>query len=1556
MAILVTKATNPTNTYTLGSTDTDNTIYGSNVAETFTFNGTGNLSIADVAGADVLNLTNVSPVAGVTIAVTGNNVILTTGTGATLKTYTLGAVNDGEAITVNFGNGSNAKSVLFSRAGDVFSYKEGNSAIVPVTDGILNLGTFDTTPPVVTITTPTTTNDTTPVISGTTEANSTVTVTIGTQTYITTADTTTGSWAVGVTTPLTNGNHTISVTAVDLAGNASAAAAEQTLTIDTAAKATATPVENGSLLTNGVNETEAGGNIVITAGFGTTGAQAGDTIELLLNGVSFGSVITHTLTTDDITATFYDFTVAGSALGNDGTKLLSTKVSTFNTIPSSPLSFVVDKTLPTLTNVELVSSNANPMLAKPGDTVTLHFTADEALGATPTATILGQSATVTKGTGNTYTATYTVANSDTEGAATFSIGFADAAGNAGTSVTAVTNASAVNIDHTAPTLNSIALSDTALKIGETSPVTFTFSEAVTGFDVANDVAAPNGTFGALSAATNNGDGTQTYTALFTPTASFEAATNLITVTNSGFSDLAGNAGASTTVSANYEIDTLAPNAPTGITLSTLGGSQITNTINATNTTFNVQATITAGQATGGSAILKVNGTTVATDSEILAGDTAVTFTSAIDAAFNTTVPASGTVTIDLIDVAGNVTTSVANPTLTVDYVAPTAPDAPAVTVTGGTIVSNTLNGTNTNLTVTAAITAGQATGGTAYLKLGTTTIATVDAISAADTSVSFNLGTFSTTGLQAKIAAGGNLTVVLEDTAGNIATSNATALTVDYVVPAQTLSNLALSADTGVVGDFNTKTNTQTITATLSGVLVSDKVYGSLDNGTNWTEITNKVSGTTLSWDSATLVDSNTLKIKIADAAGNEKQIASQSYVLDTAAPATPTFALRTDTGLSNSDHITSDAVVIVSGFEVGATWAYLTDGGTTFTTGGAISNGSASFSLPAGTLASGNIKIKQIDSVGNDSAVVANTSAITVDATAPTAPTVIANNAFKGNAIINLSNAAYTTGLTLGTSERIWLAPSVTTVFTANDTTITNSTTTTIHLPTTAGDYKLFHEDAAGNISNGSTVTIAVDNTAPTSTISSVKYIQQNGSDVNVIRLTGSGFDTIGNSDLTTQLDLTKLVWNVDDLESNPNKQQVITAADIQSITKASDTQIDIVLNASNALYNHANFLTGGTGAFDTLAITEGFIRDKAGNAAITDELLTTVVDTTTAYAMTLTDGATVSPTIYVPNIELTAPATGTTAAFSGLNLKAIPTTLLSIVGIQAGQTVTVNNLQKMDYVNAPNTISFTSTATTATTEKVVIDLTGAKALNFNNPYNVKTDITFAGGGAYMQLGSGVDYIELKTLAPAAGVGNLLLDYVENFTTGIDRVNLNQAMLTSLSGTTSADFTSGTVTDVPDANGDITSATVTFTGVDNTNKTNLAVTGTNLSTVTLGTIIDGNGTDTPESVTVTFSALTNDQTFTLNGVTIVAPSIGLTAHEVATLFANQMASTLAVINQIEVGSNPPSTMGNNIWISDIDGTISYDVDGDWNAGAIQLISVVTQSLGNILSTDLYLV
>ena len=103
---------------------------------------------------------------------------------------------------------------------------------------------------------------------------------------------------------------------------------------------------------------------------------------------------------------------------------------------------------------------------------------------------------------------------------------------------------------------TITLDDTALAAGETATVTFTFNDAVTGFDN-SDITLEGGT---LSAVTSADDGI-TWTATFTPTADINDATNLIKVGYDWTYVSSGNAPAVEQVNAAFTTV-----APVGVTV------------------------------------------------------------------------------------------------------------------------------------------------------------------------------------------------------------------------------------------------------------------------------------------------------------------------------------------------------------------------------------------------------------------------------------------------------------------------------------------------------------------------------------------------------------------------------------------------------------------------------------------------------------------------------------------------------------------------------------------------------------------------------------------------------------------------------------------------------------------------------------------------------------------------------------------------------------------------------------------------------------------------------
>ncbi len=178
--------------------------------------------------------------------------------------------------------------------------------------------------------------------------------------------------------------------------------------------------------------------------------------------------------------------------------------------------------------------------------------------------------------GITWTANLTPSASVTDATNVITLdntGVTDAAGNSGTGTTDSNNYA---VDTGIPTA-TIVVADTELNAGETSGITVTFNEAVTGF-TNDDLTIENGSLSAVSSA----DGGITWTATLTPSASVTDATNVITLDNTGVTDAAGNSGTGTTDSNNYAIDTSAP-AVTSVTVPSNGaykaGESLSFTIN-----------------------------------------------------------------------------------------------------------------------------------------------------------------------------------------------------------------------------------------------------------------------------------------------------------------------------------------------------------------------------------------------------------------------------------------------------------------------------------------------------------------------------------------------------------------------------------------------------------------------------------------------------------------------------------------------------------------------------------------------------------------------------------------------------------------------------------------------------------------------------------------------------------------------------------------------------------------------------------------------------------------
>ena len=275
------------------------------------------------------------------------------------------------------------------------------------------------------------------------------------------------------------------------------------------------------------------------------------------------------------------------------------------------------------------------------------------------------------------------------------------------------------------------------------------------------------------------------------------------------------------------------------------------------------------------------------------------------------------------------------------------------------------------------------------------------------------------------------ITASQTDAAGNTGTSAPFDFSVDTVAPTLAIGTIA---GDGFVSN-NEKASPLTISGTSVGVaddstvavVVSDSqsaptsvsLSGTVSAGT-WTVTLSDTEMQSLAAGRVTVTANTT------DAAGNPATPVSSTFTIDQ-----PALTLSfTDTGSSNADGITSNGVFTVGNIATGYSWQYSTNSGSTWINGSTTN----AFTLLPGTYATGNVRVRQLDSSGVAGTPTNNTSAITVDVGAPT----VAVTAAKSSLGL-VSDAAETTNLTFTFSED----PGAT--FSADDITVSAGTISAI-------------------------------------------------------------------------------------------------------------------------------------------------------------------------------------------------------------------------------------------------------------------------------------------------------------------------------------------------------------------------------------------------------------------------------------------------------------------------------------------------------------------------------
>ncbi len=426
------------------------------------------------------------------------------------KTWTATFTQDGSATAPSLSVANGTYTDLAGNPGSGASLAGLTADITPPTLAIsatdLNLAAGESTTVTFTFSEPVTGFDATDVaVAG------------GTLTGLTTTDGVT--WTAtftqdGTATPpslsVANGTYT------DLAGNAGSGASLAGLTADITPPTLAISASDLNLA--------AGETTTVTFTFSepVTGFDATDVAVA-------GGTLTGLTTTDGVTWTA-TFTQDGTATPPS----LSVANGTYTDLAGNPGSgaslagLTADITPPTL------AISASDLNLAAGESTTVTFTFSEAVtgfDATDVAVAGGTLTGLTTTDGVTWTATFTQDGTATPPSLSVANGtYTDLAGNAGSGA----SLAGLTADITPPTL-AISASDLNLAAGETTTVTFTFSEPVTGFD-ATDVAVAGGTLAGLAST----DGGKTWTATFTQDGT--ATPPSLSVANGTYTDLAGNLG------------------------------------------------------------------------------------------------------------------------------------------------------------------------------------------------------------------------------------------------------------------------------------------------------------------------------------------------------------------------------------------------------------------------------------------------------------------------------------------------------------------------------------------------------------------------------------------------------------------------------------------------------------------------------------------------------------------------------------------------------------------------------------------------------------------------------------------------------------------------------------------------------------------------------------------------------------------------------------------------------------------------------------------------------
>ncbi|MGR2798154.1 Ig-like domain-containing protein [Enterobacter hormaechei] len=894
-------------------------------------------------------------------------------------------------------------------------------------------------------------------ISGTTtaEVGQTVTVNLGGNSY--TAQVQQGGvWSINVPaadlSTLTDNGYTVQVSVSDAAGNPGSAG--KAITLDTTPPTVSFNVVAGDDVINSVEH----GQAQVVSGT-ATGASVGDKLVITIGSNQY------TTTVDASGKWSVGVPASDISALTDGTVTLSATITDSAGNSSTQTHDVVVNTASVALTVNTLSGDDVINAAEAGASLVINgSSAQFANGTQVTITLNGKSYTATIQSDGSWTTTVPAADVGTlaDGASyQVSVSAQDSAGNSASAT------HTISVDTTAPVISVNTLSgDDVLNAAEAQqPLTVHGSSSAEAGQTVT-VTLGGKTYTALVA----NDGTWT---LDVPAADLaNLSEGALTVTAS-VNDKAGNNGQTTHT---LTVDTVAP----AVTISTVADDDIVN-----------NAEQLAGQT--------ISGTTTAEQGQTVT----VSFnghsyqaTVAANGSWSVFVPGRDflglsdgdyTITATVSDKAGNPGSATHDVTLNGDV-----PTIAINTFAQDDIVNAAEHGTPLVISGTTDAPTGQ----TVTITLnGKTYTATVQN----DGTWSYTVGSADVTAL----ADGGSyvINVQVSNAIGNSASDNHT-VTVDLTAPSMGISIDSLQNDTGLsANDFITNDSQVVVNGSLTAQLGNnEKAQISLDGGTTWIDLT--VTGTTWRYtDGRTLTDGTyQYQVRVIDNAGNVGATDSQDVVIDLTKPAAATITVDSvsqDTGLSDSDFITSDNQISLKG-TLGAALGsgdhaqISLDGGATWTD---VSVSGLSWTYVDGrTLADGdyNYQLRVIDDAGNISAT--TSQVVTIDTVAPDASKTIAIDSISDDTGLSSSDfITNDTSLTLHGSLGATLADgeyaqiSIDGGVTWQNVIVTGNSWYYVDGRTLGNqtyDYYVRVVDAAGNVGASAHQQVTVDTVAPDAAI----------------------------------------------------------------------------------------------------------------------------------------------------------------------------------------------------------------------------------------------------------------------------------------------------------------------------------------------------------------------------------------------------------------------------------------------------------------------------------------